>query len=332
MKGEIIKEILQEYDQIRLNEEKALRQREDNIQEMIPEIVNLRTEIVKLNAQRAQEVILNPDSGLGNTIKELQDKVEKLKDRERMLLLENGFPEDYLSPHYHCPLCKDTGYAGEPIKERCRCFIQKILSKTYRHSDIKLLEKENFLSFDPNVFPDTPMEDGKLTQRQYMVELKERLRTYAEEIPNHTRKTLLFTGKTGLGKTFLLNCIARAVMDKGHIVLQTTAYRLFDQLFRSNFNDPEQNRFLLDRLFEADILIIDDLGTETQLNNFTSETFFNILNERFLKDRFTFISTNLSLPILRERYSDRITSRLFDTTNTILIRFMGQDIRIRHRA
>jgi DNA replication protein DnaC len=82
----------------------------------------------------------------------------------------------------------------------------------------------------------------------------------------------------------------------------------------------------------VDVLIIDDLGTETQRNNFTSEDLFNILNERLIQGKHTFLSTNLGLSEIKERYSDRIASRLFDTSNTMLIKFMGQDIRIRSRS
>src|SRR5699024_7769102 len=99
-------------------------------------------------------------------------------------------------------------------------------------------------------------------------------------------------------------------------------------LFYSSFKDQEENMQLLNYIFSVDVLIIDDLGTETRRNNYTQEDLFNILNERMLAKKHTFLSTNLSLADIRDRYSDRISSRLFDTTNTILIRFIGEDLRI----
>ena len=153
---------------------------------------------------------------------------------------------------------------------------------------------------------------------------------YQQAYPQNERKSLLFTGKTGLGKTFLLNCLAKALLDKGSTVLKITSYNLFEHLFKSVLGrSGEDSLILKDLIFNVDTLIIDDLGTETRRNNFTAEELFNILNERYLKQRHTFLSTNLSLADLREFYSDRVTSRLFDTQNTMILRFQGQDIRLR---
>ena len=169
-----------------------------------------------------------------------------------------------------------------------------------------------------------------MTQREYMLQLKSVFWNYQEEFPNNPKKNILFTGKTGLGKTFLLNCLAKALLDKGHTVMKVTSYNLFEHLFRSIWADsPEDVSFMKERIFEVDVLIIDDLGTETRRNNFTAEELFNILNERYLKKKHTFLSTNLSLSDLKSYYSDRVTSRLFDTRNTMIFRFSGQDIRLR---
>lgn len=327
MREEIIKEILQEYDQMRLNRKKELSAREQQVTQKIPQIAYIRSEIIDLIAKRARDTIRGTENSL-STIQELQKRIAQLKAQQEHLLKENGFDSDYLSPSPVCPLCEDTGYVGELVKERCSCFKQKLLARTYQMSNGRDLKMQNFQTFDPNVFPDTRAENSKLTQREYMVQLRDRLLQYADEFPHQTRRMLLFTGRTGLGKTFLLNCLAKAITDKGYTVLQTTAYRLFEQLFRSTLRDQENSAYLLKHLFDVDVLIIDDLGTETQRNNFTVESFFNILNERCLSHRHTFLSTNLGLSELRERYSERITSRLFDTSNTILVKFFGQDIRV----
>ena len=264
-------------------------------------------------------------------VDELEERISGLKEKERELLIRHGFPADYLSMHYRCPKCEDTGYRGDIIKEKCSCLIQKILERTYQLSDINDLERENFDTFDPEVFPDVPVEGSRLTQREYMVQLKNRLMDYVGKFPNNKRKTILFSGKTGLGKTFLLNCMAKTILDMGYTVMRISAYKLFNQLFLSALQDNEENLFLFNCLFDVDTLIIDDLGTETQRNNFTNEDLFNILNERFTQGKHTFLSTNLGLTEIKERYSDRIASRLFDTSNTMLIRFTGQDIRVRAR-
>lgn len=331
MRELILKEVLKEYEDIRRQEEEALKQRENHIMKAIPEIADMRRALVELMARRSMEIIRNPDS-FTQTLDDLEQKIQDLKRREKELLVQHGFPADYLSIHYRCPKCKDTGYTGDLIKEKCSCLVQKLVEKTYQLSDIKELEQQNFDTFNPHVFPDIPLEGSRLTQREYMVQLKNRLMEYVKEFPNNQRKTILFSGKTGLGKTFLLNCMAKAILDKGYTVMRISAYKLFNQLFISALQDNEQNQFLFNCLFEVDVLIIDDLGTETQRNNFTSEDLFNILNERLIQQKHTFLSTNLGLSEIKERYSDRIASRLFDTSNTMLIKFMGQDIRIRNRS
>jgi len=162
-----------------------------------------------------------------------------------------------------------------------------------------------------------------------MERIRDELLLYAEQFPNNVRHNILFTGKTGLGKTFLLNCLAKAVLDKGYTVLKTTAYNLFDQLFQSALQKAGTDWDLKHKTFGADCLMIDDLGTETLRNNYTAETLFNILNERCLQGRHTLLSTNLSLTELKDRYSERVTSRLFDVGETLLVRFMGEDLRLK---
>ncbi|MFO7295468.1 MAG: ATP-binding protein [Clostridia bacterium] len=328
MKEVILREILKEYEDIRHREEEALRQRENYVMQVIPEIADMRRALVEAMARRSMEIIRNPNS-FSHTLDDLEQRIQELKRREKELLVEHGFPPDYLSIHYRCPKCKDTGYTGDLIKEKCSCLVQRLVEKTYQLFDIKELEQQNFDTFDPQVFPEISLEGSRLTQREYMIQLKNRLMEYVNQFPNNERKTILFSGKTGLGKTFLLNCMAKAILDKGYTVMRISAYKLFNQLFLSALQDNEQNQFLFSCLFEVDVLIIDDLGTETQRNNFTSEDLFNILNERQIQQKHTFLSTNLSLGEIKERYSDRIASRLFDTSNTMLIKFMGQDIRIR---
>lgn len=328
MHNKIIIDLLKEYEQIRIKEEQHLREREDEVISCIPEYAEIQEEIIHLMAETSRRVIQDPDL-YPEAVETLQLKIPKLKEKQLKLLLENGFPQDYLSMHYHCPICKDTGYTGETVKVKCQCFIQKMLIQTYELSDAQLVENQNFDTFNEHIFPDTPIKGSKISQREYMLNLKTRLLQYVKAFPDNDRKCILFTGKTGLGKTFMLNCLAKAILDRGYTTISITAYKLFDKLFYSVINNMNDSLQLLDNLFEVEVLIIDDLGTETRRNNFTSENLFNILNERFLRGKHTFLSTNLSLPELQDRYSDRITSRLFDTSNTMLIKFVGKDIRIK---
>ncbi|HHT65685.1 MAG TPA: ATP-binding protein [Clostridiales bacterium] len=328
MKDKLLNEVLREYDAYRLQQQEALKQREAEVLSALPELASLRNSLVTSLAQKARALILNP--GHSPAFEQEEQLAAQMKKKEAALLRENGYPEDFLTLHHRCPVCRDTGYVGSLVKEKCSCLIQQLLDRTYRFSELSNLDKENFDSFDEDVFPDFPLPDTNMTQKQYMKQLKTVLWDYQEAYPNNPRKNLLFTGKTGLGKTFLLNCLAKAILDKGDTVLKVTSYNLFEHLFRSSFGSIKEDSFALkDRIFDVDTLIIDDLGTETRRNNFTAEELFNILNERYLNQKHTFLSTNLTLADLRECYSDRVTSRLFDTQNTMILRFQGQDIRLR---
>ena len=325
-----LREILQEYDAIQREESRSLHQRRQEIFNKIPELAKIDRDMVELMARQSREIILNPNDS-STVIDQLQKEIAQLKTRKIELLDENGYPRDYLEMRYRCSQCEDTGYVGYPIKEKCGCLLQRLLEKSYQLSNIQDLDFENFSTFDPMVFSDELLENSKLSQRQYMVQLRDRLIDYVSKFPDNHRKTILFTGNTGLGKTFLLNCMAKSIMDQGYTVIRISAYKLFDQLFYSSISDKNNYEGLQRQLFEVDALIIDDLGTETRRNNYTSEDLFNIINERTLQRSHTFLSTNLSLSDLRQRYSDRITSRLFDVSNTMLVRFRGSDIRLRQK-
>jgi len=330
MKDNLLKELLREYEAYRIQQLEVLKNREAEVMAAIPELAELRHALVTRLAQRARDMILNP--GLKDTDFNYEELVEKAKAQEALLLKQHGYPEDYLTLHYRCPECRDTGYVGELVKEKCSCLIQRMVERSYRYSELSGIGRENFDTFNSGVFPDTVLPGKNITQREYMEQLRSVLWEYQAAYPHNPKKNLLFTGKTGLGKTFLLNCLAKAILDKGYTVLKITSYNLFEQLFRNKLDGTDDGTFLIkDRIFEVDTLIIDDLGTETRRNNFTAEELFNILNERYLQQKHTFLSTNLSLADLREYYSDRVTSRLFDTQNTMILRFQGQDIRLRGR-
>ena len=406
MKDDLLKEILREYDTYRLEQQRALKEREAEAMRSITELARLRSALVSSLAEKARALILrsgdipetpdisdNPgiplsdrpvksdrksggnrktgenqkpdrdrshkeemdqkeEPGRNRESKRIKDKetdqreetdqdgepdrdrelAQQVKEREAALLAEHGYPGDYLTIHYRCPRCRDTGYVGDLVKEKCSCLIQRLAERSYRFSELSEVEKENFNTFDAGVFPETPVEGSRLNQREYMEHLKTALWEYQVAYPDNPKKNILFTGKTGLGKTFLLNCLAKAILDKGGTVLKLTSYNLFENLFRSSLQNTEEGSLILkDRIFSVDVLIIDDLGTETRRNNFTAEELFNILNERYLQKQHTFLSTNLSLSDLRDFYSDRVTSRLFDTQNTMIFRFAGQDIRLKAR-
>lgn len=243
--------------------------------------------------------------------------------RRGALLKAAGLPEDYLEMQYRCPDCQDTGYVGETVKTRCACFIKRLNEERFGADDAEILKKQSFETFDLDVFPAAVPPGCNLPQRVYMRQLLETCKGYVEAFPDNEKPNLLFYGHTGLGKTFLLNCIAGALLARSVPVLRFTAYRL-GELFLQKHTGGEEN---LSILYDAAVLICDDLGNEPLYNNVTIEYFVHLFNERLTRGRHTLVATNLSPQNIRERYGERMVSRLLDSASTLRFHLRGQDIR-----
>lgn len=254
-------------------------------------------------------------NGDPNALSELKERLREVAGNKRRLLLEAGLPEDYLEPVYDCPDCKDTGYANG---KKCHCFRQAEIALLYQQSNLKdVLDKENFDTLSLDYF-----EGESLEAFQAAVQ---KCRTFAASFPSG--RSLFFYGTVGTGKTFLSNCIAREVLEGGHSVIYFSASVLFDTLSRNAFDYKNQENldYLYNDLYNCDLLVIDDLGTE-QSNPFTLSHLFTCLNERINRGKSMIISTNLSLPELKDRYQDRIFSRI--TSNFDFCKLTGPDIRM----
>jgi len=192
-----------------------------------------------------------------------------------------------------------------------------------------MLEKENFDTFNINVFNNETYKNEKLTPRQNMYYILEISEDFCSNYHDSNMNLLLY-GSTGLGKTFMCNCIANALINQEVSVLYQTAFSLFEIVENHKFNkqnETEENLINYNMIFECDLLIIDDLGTEVG-NSFTNAELFNIINERLINNKRIIISTNLSLEQLRDAYSDRITSRIFN--NFVPLKFYGNDLRYKN--
>ena len=162
--------------------------------------------------------------------------------------------------------------------------------------------------------------------------LREKAWNFINNFDDSTEQNLLFTGNTGLGKTFLSNCIAKEILQKGKTVLYQTAPVMFDSIQDSKFGKDDSNIDLLENLYNVDLLIIDDLGTEKITETKISEL-FTIINTRLLNSNHhttkTIISTNLTIQELLKVYTPRIGSRL--AGNYRVLRFFGEDLRIKSK-
>lgn len=265
-----------------------------------------------------------------------EERLARLFARQRAekarLLKEGGFPEDYLELRYVCPVCRDTGYVGS---EKCGCLKKLESELIYASAGLpEQLRRENFDAFRFDVYDDTkPIEALRpryqITQRLYMkTRIYPSALRFAEEFEEKPGENLFLTGPTGTGKTYLSNCIARAVTAKCHSVFYTNAADLFDLFSEKHFGGTE-NELAAGRIEEAyrcELLIIDDLGSEMG-SSFTNSRLFMIINHRLSSRLSTIISSNLSLNQIRNNYGDRVVSRLMG--NYTVLPFYGADLRLR---
>lgn len=326
LKNDQYNRIIREYDSRRLKSKHDLDRRITIAYDLIPELKELQEEMVMVSAECGRMAVRGDDTGL----KELNRKISELKAGQQKLLLSNGLPADFLEMHYQCEHCKDTGYIGN---EKCNCFKQAIADMMYSDSNIKsILEHENFDNFSYEYYSDDYIDEAlglsPLSNIQKVVAL---CRSFILNF-NSTHSNLLFLGNTGVGKTFLANCIAKELLDRGRTVIYLTAFRLFDILEKHKFGKTEDNANDIanqyDYILDCDLLIIDDLGTELN-NSFTNSQLYLIINERLLRQKSTIISTNLSLTNINSIYGERIFSRI--VSSYTVQRIIGEDIRL-HKA
>ena len=241
------------------------------------------------------------------------------------LLQAKGYPVDYLAPVCNCPLCGDTGFIYEnSVRKQCEC-LKKAYQQALAQADGNERENQTFAAFDPMRFPDTPLPGTDVTQREYMNVVRDKCRRFAANAGSGPIKTLLLHGGSGLGKTFLLNCVGHEAQARGVGTVSVTAYDLLMDLKNAYFSRNEE---AAEAYFDAELLLIDDLGMEPLMENITVEQIYNLLSSREKRGLYTVITTNLSRDELKKRYTERMTSRLLDPRTGMAIAFLGQDIRL----
>lgn len=314
---------MKEYERLRDIAEKTFKKRKEEVYEKIPRIREIDLEMAKVSIQASRKIFDTPDDNKF-ILKEMEYSIKKLQQERAFLLTEHNIPINYLEKTYSCSNCHDTGF--EKNGRKCGCFKQRMINYGYKMSNLsQVLKKENFSTFKMDIFSDDIPEDEVMSPKDNMKEILSLCESFVHNF-DHTKDNLLFYGNTGLGKTFLCNSIAKSLLDKGYLVVYQTSFNILDLLERRKFKKDSQplDNFSYDMLFDADLLIIDDLGTE-MTNTFTNTEIFNIINTRLLKSKKTLISTNLSPIDIRNIYSERVSSRLFGGFS--LLRFFGHDLR-----
>ncbi len=313
--------IMREYEQQQAKDRSDQLNRLNEVYAAVPEIRRLDSETGTQAAGCARELIAGDEAAIDR----FRENAARIRARRAQLLTQAGFPADYTEMRYRCSDCRDTGYING---ERCHCFEEARVRLLYDQSSLKhILEKENFSTLDEDIYDETPIPEYGMSRREYMQNIIKQCRDFAENFPEG-RNNLLFTGPTGVGKTFLSNCIARELIDRSFGVLYFVAQDFFEVLSRCRFgkDDEESAREAYRGILDCDLLILDDLGTEIN-SSFVSSQLFYCINERIEREKGTIISTNLTLKGLRDRYSDRVTSRLMSSYQ--MMPLYGADLRLR---
>ena len=313
-------DIMDYYEKVRNTEKKELQKRYDEIKKLHPEIIELDSKIGSL-CVKVSLLALRKSSNKEVEMNKLRDIVEDLRSQKYEALVSHGYPMDYLNLKYHCKKCKDTGYIEV---KKCSCYQKHLVDIYYKKSHIsELLKDNNFSNFTLAHYRANKIEGEKTSPKENMQMIVDNIQeNYLKNFKEHTRN-LLFTGNPGTGKSFLSQCIAKDLLDKGFLVVYRTADELLSDLKEIKFNN---NSDIENLLIDCDLLIIDDLGTE-QITDFTISELFTFLNKKLLRQKKMLVSTNLSTKELQDKYSERISSRLIG--NFRLLPLFGDDIRLK---
>lgn len=315
-------EIMRGYQERQIANRHLTQKRQDSLYARIPSLKDIDDKIAEISVESARKMLDGDSSALTSLKANLAD----LRAQKTNLLVANGYDESYLEPVFTCKDCKDTGYING---NKCHCFKQEIINVVYSQSNIKnILAKENFSTFSYEYYSDK--DKNPTTGLSSLDTVRKAVETCQHFINtfDNKPKNLFFYGETGVGKTFLSNCIAKELLERGNSVIYFTAFQLFDILSKGVFDRDADAVAAHQNIFDCDLLIIDDLGTELS-NAFTTSQLFLIVNERILRQKSTIISSNLNPLDIMENYSERTYSRL--TSNYTIINLFGDDIRIKKR-
>ena len=304
--------IMHIYDRRQMERYRLIEQRKKEIYEKIPKYREIDNKIA------SESIKAGLASLSGNSTSDsasLTDTIEDLKRQKGLLLIGAGYSINYLNPDYVCKDCRDTGYIGNEI---CHCFKQAMLDLTYRQSNAKmLLKEENFDTLSHEYHT-----GEELTK---FIEAEKAARNLVANFDS-IHGNILFKGTAGTGKSFLSNCIANELIQRGCSVIYFSSVSLFEKISSYTFNKDKNNTDNpLKDIYTCDLLVIDDLGSELT-NQFVCSQLFSVVNERHLRNKSTVISTNLDLSELSARYTERVFSRLYSYYD--IYDLSGNDVRI----
>ncbi len=288
----------------RQNENKQIsREKREKVYIQIPHL----SEISKKIAFLMKQMFLSAEG-----VATIKAELKKLMEEREKLLQEYGYPANYLEDYYDCPLCRDEGFVGSDL---CECYRKLIVKEAYACSNLaEKIKTENFDSFLTDIH----------SEKKNMEWILQKAKQFCNQ-ESGIKNNLLFTGPTGTGKTFLSSCIAKEYLDQGFFVFYLSATGISNILDDAKFRrDDAESREYVNLIYESDLLILDDLGTEYAFG-YPQSQLFDLLERRMISGKRTVISTNMNLDELNQKYSPRFVSRILG--NYEIFVFKGKDLR-----
>ena len=292
------------YRSIRAEEQAALRRRVDRAYARSPRLSELDAQRTKLLSDVGARRISTLES---------KTRLNAIAREEQTILAGLGLPEDELRLHYRCLACRDTGWIGNAPKRPCAC---RLLKREALSGEAGINQRETFAHFSEAIYPDE-------VQRKRALNAKKLCEVYADALPTPEKPNLLILGMPGLGKSYLGNAVGYAAISRGLDACRVTAYRFVQDML----TDIREHTGNAKRYATVPLLILDDLGSEPEIPNVSTEWLFAVVNERSLSSRPTVCITNLSLSELQIRYGERVMSRLCDKNATVALKLTGANLR-----
>jgi DNA replication protein DnaC len=291
------------YAAIRAEERNALDRRIEQAYTLAPRLKELDLLRSSLFSELGSRKI-SPDQA--------KKRLDEIGKEERRVLASIGMPEHALTLRYRCSKCSDTGFLGA-AKSPCSC---RLLMKEKLRGADGINEREIFQNFSDGIFLSAEQKKRTVSARNICI-------AYADSLPKPEKPNILLYGSPGLGKSFLGNSIAYHALTKGIESTRVTAYAFT----RMALDDIRNQTDRMKRLQEIPLLVLDDLGSEPDIPNVSTEWLFAVVNERVLQNLSTVCITNLDLRGLQARYGDRLASRLYDVNTTQVLHLTGENLR-----
>jgi len=310
-------DILSQYDSRRNRAYAAAERQKTRVYAACPALRELEEQRRDILLGQLEAILKNP-AAKEDIVKKAAQQTAAVNERILLLVEKEGIDLASLRPAYVCPVCRDTGYReqaeGSPF---CECLLKRIYEDIYGAEDISLLEGGED-RFDEAIFNEAS------GARKRIQSIRRFIDQYAQAYPENHKKDLVLLGDAGLGKSFMLAYLAKKLQKKTRDILYIRAGKLFGVFHLHRLGELS----LVEPLYDAAVLMIDDLGTEPMTQNVTREYLFELVEHRTQRGLPTMLAANMNEQQLKERYSERISSRLFAQKQSSVIRFIGADLRL----